>query len=163
MHRTRRTDLQVRQDQYARSPTGSDQEVRPPFTKRFGMAKRCPTYGRVASSRAARCAIASDAVAPHISWVGRRLAQKAGRSGRPKIAQRMSGSSCTHRSPAFFPPGMPGIGEVIEGAMQHAPQCARQFMETPCPAPSAGGRSHRNCPAPASARTPPGAPATPCR
>jgi len=24
---------------------------------------------------------------------------------------------------------MPGIGEVIEGAMQHAPQFERQFME----------------------------------
>jgi hypothetical protein len=29
---------------------------------------------------------------------------------------------------AGLPAGMPGIGEVIEGAMQHAPQCGRQFI-----------------------------------
>ncbi|CAB0150676.1 hypothetical protein PSI9734_01119 [Pseudidiomarina piscicola] len=28
--------------------------------------------------------------------------------------------------PAGFPAGIPGIAEVIEGAMQHAPQPARQ-------------------------------------
>jgi elongation factor P len=31
------------------------------------------------------------------------------------------------RMPAGLPPGMPGIGEEIEGAMQHAPQPARQL------------------------------------
>lgn len=30
--------------------------------------------------------------------------------------------------PAGFPKGIPGIGEEIEGAMQHAPQEARQFI-----------------------------------
>jgi hypothetical protein len=68
-------------------------------------------------------------LAPHISCDGRRLAQKAGRSGLPKIAHRRSGNNCTHRSPAFFPFGIPGIGEVIDGAIQHAPQSARQFMK----------------------------------
>jgi len=67
-------------------------------------------------------------VLPHISALGRRLAQNAGRSGFPKSAQRKSGSSCTQRSPAFFPCGMPGMGEVIEGAIQHAPQSGRQFI-----------------------------------
>jgi hypothetical protein len=64
----------------------------------------------------------------HISSVGRKLVQNAGRSGRPKIAQRKSGKSCTQGIPAGLPLGMPGIGDVIEGAMQHAPQPERQFM-----------------------------------
>jgi hypothetical protein len=68
-------------------------------------------------------------LAPHISSDGRRLAQKAGRSGFPKIAHLRSGNNCTHRSPAFFPCGIPGIGEVIDGAIQHAPHSARQFMK----------------------------------
>lgn len=29
--------------------------------------------------------------------------------------------------PAGLPPGIPGMGEEIEGAMQHAPQLVRQF------------------------------------
>jgi hypothetical protein len=78
--------------------------------------------GAVIASNLARCAIASSLPFPHISALGRRLAQNAGRSGRPKSAQRRSGSSCTQGIPAGFPCGMPGIGEVIEGAMQHAPQ-----------------------------------------
>jgi hypothetical protein len=61
--------------------------------------------------------------------VGRRPTQKAGRSGFPKIAQRMSGSNCTHGIPAGLPCGIPGIGEVIEGAMQHAPHSGRQSMQ----------------------------------
>jgi hypothetical protein len=59
---------------------------------------------------------------------GRKLAQNAGRSGLPNKAHRMSGNSCTQRSPARLPCGIPGIGEVIEGAMQHAPQFDRQSM-----------------------------------
>ncbi len=61
--------------------------------------------------------------------LGRRLAHTAGRSGRPKIAQRKSGNNCTHRTPAGLPCGMPGIGDEIEGAMQHAPQPGRQSMQ----------------------------------
>ena len=30
------------------------------------------------------------------------------------------------RTPASFPPGMPGMGEEIDGAMQHVPQPGRQ-------------------------------------
>jgi hypothetical protein len=33
-----------------------------------------------------------------------------------------------HRSPAGFPPGMPGIALEIDGAMQQAAQPSRQFM-----------------------------------
>ena len=60
--------------------------------------------------------------------VGRKLTHTAGRSGWPKIAQRKSGRSCTHGIPAGLPKGMPGIGDEIEGAMQHAPQAERQSM-----------------------------------
>ena len=88
--------------------------------------------GRVASSRAVRRARASARSAPHIDSVGRRLLQNAGRSGLPNSAQRRSGSSCTQGMPAGLPCGMPGIGEVIEGAMQHAPHAGRQ------PGPPAG-------------------------
>jgi hypothetical protein len=84
--------------------------------------------GRVAVSQAAIRASASARSAPHISSAGRSVAQNAGRSGRPNKAQRRSGNSCTHRTPAGFPPGMPGIGEVMLGAMQHAPQPVRQSM-----------------------------------
>lgn len=53
-------------------------------------------------------------------------AQNAGRSGRPNNRQRLASSSCTQRTPARLPCGMPGIGEWIDGAMQHAPQPPRQ-------------------------------------
>jgi hypothetical protein len=51
----------------------------------------------------------------------------------------LSASSCTHRTPAGLPCGIPGIGEVIEGAMQQAPQFGRQFMTRrarPCRCPA---------------------------
>jgi hypothetical protein len=60
---------------------------------------------------------------------GRRLAHTAGRSGFPNNAQRKSARNCTHLTPAGLPSGMPGIGDEIEGAMQHAPQPERQFMK----------------------------------
>ena len=65
---------------------------------------------------------------PHISGIGRKALQTAGRSGLPKIAQRWSSVSWMQRTPAGFPFGMPGMGEEIEGAMQHAPQPTRQSM-----------------------------------
>ena len=76
----------------------------------------------VAASSRSRNSIAYRWLKPHISSVGRKLAQTAGRSGRPKIAQRMSGSNWTHLVPAGLPSGIPGIGEEILGAIQHAPQ-----------------------------------------
>jgi hypothetical protein len=60
--------------------------------------------------------------------IGRKLAHTTGRSGRPNKAQRMSGSSCTHGIPAGLPCGIPGIGELMLGAIQHAPQFNRQSM-----------------------------------
>jgi len=44
------------------------------------------------------------------------------------IAQQLSPVNCTHRTPAGLPPGIPGIGEESEGAMQHAPHPARQSI-----------------------------------
>ena len=63
---------------------------------------------------------------PHISIDGRSEAQNAGRSGFPNSRQRNCPSSCTQGTPAGLPCGMPGMGEVIDGAMQHAPQRLRQ-------------------------------------
>ena len=42
------------------------------------------------------------------------------------MRQRMSASSCTQGTPAGLPSGMPGIGLVMDGAMQQAPQPGRQ-------------------------------------
>ena len=66
--------------------------------------------------------------APHISSEGRKPLQKAGRSGLPNTLQPKFSSSCTQGTPAGLPFGMPGSGEVMEGAMQHAAQAGRQFM-----------------------------------
>lgn len=59
-----------------------------------------------------------------MSSEGRNDTQNAGLSGRPKIAHRMSGNNCTHGTPAGFPAGMPGMGDVMLGAIQHAPHPA---------------------------------------
>lgn len=56
---------------------------------------------------------------------GCRPPQTAGRSGRPKMAQRLSSSSWMQRTPAGLPWGMPGMGEEMEGAVQQAPQPGR--------------------------------------
>lgn len=66
--------------------------------------------------------------APHIAACGRSCEQTAGRSARPKIAQWPASVSWMQRTPAGLPAGMPGIGELIDGAMQQAPQPARQSM-----------------------------------
>ncbi len=82
--------------------------------------------GAVARSSVASSAIASCRLAPHMSGPGFSVAQNAGRSGRPNNRQRSASSSCTHGTPAGLPCGMPGMGEVIEGAVQQAPQPVRQ-------------------------------------
>lgn len=46
----------------------------------------------------------------------------------PNSLQRLSGVSWTQRTPAGLPSGIPGIGEEIEGAMQHAAQPIRHSM-----------------------------------
>ena len=91
--------------------------------------------------------MASSRFAPHISSVGRRLAQKAGRSGFPNSAQRRSGNNCTHRTPAGLPRGMPGIGDVIEGAIQHAPQFGRHSMSVSATKETQGTKQFRRQPA----------------
>jgi hypothetical protein len=48
-----------------------------------------------------------------------------GRSGLPKIKQALSTLNCTQRTPAGLPLGMPGMGDEMDGAMQHAPQPKR--------------------------------------
>jgi hypothetical protein len=55
-------------------------------------------------------------------------AQTLGRSDLPNSAHRKSSVSCTQRTPAGLPLGMPGIGVEIEGAIQHAPQWGRQSV-----------------------------------
>ncbi len=73
-------------------------------------------------------ALAPSREPPHISAEGCKPPQKAGRSGRPNTAQALAAVSCAQRIPAGLPWGMPGKGEVMEGAMQQAPQWGRQFM-----------------------------------
>ncbi len=71
---------------------------------------------------------ASSREAPHISAEGCSPPQKAGRCGWPNTLQRSSSSNCTHGTPAGLPCGMPGRGEVMEGAVQQAAQRGRQFI-----------------------------------
>ncbi len=44
------------------------------------------------------------------------------------MAQRLSAVNCAQRTPAGLPLGIPGRGEEIESAIQHAPQPLRQFI-----------------------------------
>lgn len=84
--------------------------------------------GAVARSSSPSHCIACSRLLPHISSDGCKPPQNAGRSGWPKMRHRLFSPSCTHLTPAGFPFGMPGIGLVIEGAVQQAPQLSRQFM-----------------------------------
>jgi hypothetical protein len=77
-------------------------------------------------------AMASSRLLPHISKSGRSEAQNAGRSGFPNSLQRIASSNCTQRIPAGLPCSMPGMGEVIDGAMQQAPQWSRHGMGGIC-------------------------------
>jgi len=72
--------------------------------------------------------MACSRVSPHISRLGCKLPQKAGRSGLPKILHMFCSFNCTQRTPAGLPLGMPGIGLLIEGAVQQAPQWSLHFM-----------------------------------
>lgn len=72
--------------------------------------------------------MASKELRPHISGLGRRFTHTFGRWGMPKRRQRFSSVNCTQRTPALFPPGMPGIGEEIEGAMHQAAQPIRHLI-----------------------------------
>jgi hypothetical protein len=68
-----------------------------------------------------RYARASSVELPHISRDGEKLTQTAGLSFFPNSLHRLSSVSCMQRTPAGLPPGIPGISEDMEGAMQHAP------------------------------------------
>jgi hypothetical protein len=72
--------------------------------------------------------MACSRLVPHMSADGCKPAQNAGRSGLPKMRHRLSSPSWTHLTPAGLPFGIPGMGLVIDGAMQQAPQSGRQFM-----------------------------------
>ncbi|PKF61954.1 hypothetical protein CW745_08180 [Psychromonas sp. psych-6C06] len=54
--------------------------------------------------------------------------QTCGLSGFSKSLQRLFSSSWIQRSPAFLPFSIPGIAEVMLGAMQHAPQPNRHSI-----------------------------------
>src|SRR5690349_12367213 len=71
---------------------------------------------------------ASAADVPHISSLGRSRLHTAGRSGIPNTLQRLSSVNCMQRTPAGLPFGIPGIGDEIDSAIQHAPHPTRQSM-----------------------------------
>lgn len=77
-------------------------------------------------SHAKACAVEG----PHICADGRSLSHTAGRRGSPNSRQRLSLLNWTQRTPAALPPDIPGIGELIEGAMQQAPQPGRHATAT---------------------------------
>ncbi len=81
--------------------------------------------GCVARSSCVNQFIACSRDVPHISAEGCNPPQKAGRCGWPNTLQRSSSSSWVHGIPAGLPCGMPGRGEVMEGAMQQAAQWGR--------------------------------------
>src|SRR5690606_15890311 len=75
-----------------------------------------PAAGAVISSSQSRPRRAWSRLLPHISSQGCSEAQTAGRSGLPNSLQRSASSSCTQRTPAGLPWGMPGMGLLMEGA-----------------------------------------------
>ena len=85
-------------------------------------------YGRVRFSSSVNIFRASSRQEPHISSSGCREPQTSGRSGLPKIRQRIFSSRLTQGTPAGLPSGIPGIGDVIEGAIQQAPHFSRQMI-----------------------------------
>ena len=85
-------------------------------------------HGCVSNSSRVRYASACPLLVPHISADGINPPHTAGRSGCPKIRQRASSPSWMQRTPAGLPRGMPGMGELMEGAVQQAPQPGRQSM-----------------------------------
>ncbi|PRD70307.1 hypothetical protein C6P61_01135 [Malikia spinosa] len=92
--------------------------------------------------------MACSRVSPHISWLGGSEPQTAGRSGWPNRRQRSSASRWGQGRPAGLPLGSPGMGLLIEGAMQQAAQPGRQesdmlFIQPGVRHAAAGGRPCR--------------------
>jgi hypothetical protein len=56
----------------------------------------------------------------------------AGRCGWPNSWHRPWSSSCTQGTPAGLPWSMPGIAELMDGAMQQAAQPTRQVSPAAC-------------------------------
>ncbi len=73
--------------------------------------------------------LASSAEFPQNNTSGLKPEHTAGRDGSPNIAHFKSSVSCTHLTPAGFPNDIPGIAELIDGYIQHAPQPGRHSME----------------------------------
>jgi hypothetical protein len=63
---------------------------------------------------------------------GRKRAHTSGRSGRPNNMHKLPALNCAQRTPAGLPCGMPGMGLLIDGAMQQAAQRGRQSMRVRC-------------------------------
>jgi hypothetical protein len=103
-----------------------------PAGDRAQAADQVTEPGAVERSSQFSIAIACSRLSPHMAACGRRLAHTAGRSGWPKMRQRRASSSCTQGTPAGLPPGMPGMGLLIEGAMQQAAQWGRQSIKAFC-------------------------------
>jgi len=92
-------------------------------------------YGSVSGANTPNHRKACSRLSPHMSGAGFNDEHTSGRSGCPKIKLRSSTDNCTHRTAAVllvpFIIGMPGIGDDIDGAMQHAPQPGREFIRGP--------------------------------
>lgn len=93
-----------------------------------GQIQRSAGSGRVERSSRLSQRRACQLESRHMPADGASEAHTTGRLGSPNSRQRRSASSCTQATPAGLPCGMPGMGELIEGAMQQAPQPVRQFM-----------------------------------
>jgi len=74
--------------------------------------------------------MASALSLPQMYSSGVKLPQTFGLAGSSKIAQLKSLNNCTQGTPAALPLGIPGMGELIEGAIQHAPQPDRHNITT---------------------------------
>lgn len=94
----------------------------------YGCGVWC-TQGVVARSSEIRPVKASWKECPHISSDGCNALQTAGRSGLPKSLQRLSSLSWMQRTPAGLPPGIPGMADEMDGAIQHAPHPTRHSMD----------------------------------
>jgi hypothetical protein len=71
---------------------------------------------------------ASTAELPQIRKSGLKPLHTAGRFGSLKMPHLKSCVKWMHLTPPGFPSGMPGIGELIEGKMQHAPHPGRHSI-----------------------------------
>ncbi len=80
--------------------------------------------------------MASSAEVPHISREGARLRQNSGRRGLSWIAHRFSAVRFAHLTPAGLPPGIPGKGVAIDGAMQQAAHPGRHNVTASASAPT---------------------------